>query len=51
MVQAKFQDHRTFGSEEKDFYSFLACHLGNVIVTISLPPLMLLHMKFGFNWS
>ena len=60
MLHAKFQDHRTFCSEEGDFkkkkntiYGY-GGHLGHVTWTIyinlcsSFP--MRLNLKFGFDW-
>ena len=62
MLHAKFQDHRTCGSGEKDFLRFLpyigmaanAGHLGHVTWTIyknfRSPFPKRLHIKFGFDW-
>ena len=58
MLLAKFQDHRTSGSEE-DFLRFLPYmgilpYLGHVTWTIYInfpsPFPRRLHIKFGFDW-
>ena len=59
MIHAKFQDHRTFGSGEKDYEGFTiyghGSHLGHVTYTIYInflsPFPRRLHMKFGLDWS
>ena len=59
MLHAKFQNHRSSGSEEEDFLNVFAIyshsgHLGHVTWTIYTkfhsPFLRMLHMKFGFDW-
>ena len=59
MLRAKFQDHRTSGSGEEDFYRFftiygLGGHLGHVtcIIYINFLSHFLrkLHIKFGLDW-
>ena len=59
MLHAKFQNHRPSGSEEEDVLKVLAIyshggHLGHVTLTFYIkfhsPYLMMLHIKFGFNW-
>ena len=59
MIHAKFQDHRTSGSGEEDFLSFLPYmgnggHLGYVTSTIYInflcPFPRRLHIKFGLDW-
>ena len=60
MLQAKFQNHMSSGSEEKDkFIKFFVIyshggHLGHVTWTIYInfhsPFLTMLHIKFGFDW-
>ena len=59
MFQAKFQNHRSSGSEELRFIKVFAIyshggHLGHVTLTIYItfhsPFLMMLHIKFGFDW-
>ena len=59
MFQAKFQNHRSSGSEELRFIKVLAIyshggHLGQETLTIYInfhsPFLMMLHIKFGFDW-
>ena len=59
MLPAKFQDHKTSGSGEEDFFKVFTIygpggHFGPVTWTIyinfrsSFPRR--LHMKFGFDW-
>ena len=59
MLHAKFQNHRLSGSGEEDFKNVFAIyshggHLGHVTLTIytnfHCPFLMMLHIKFGFDW-
>ena len=59
MLHAKFQDHRTCGSGEEDFFKgFIiygrGSHLGHVTWTIYInfrsPFPRRLHIKFGFDW-
>ena len=59
MLHDKFQDHRTSGSGEEDFFKVFTIyghggHLGHVTWTIYinfLSPLpRRLHIKFGFDW-
>ena len=59
MLHAKFQDHRTSGSGEEDFYKGFSIyghsgHLGHVTWTIYInfraPFPKRLHMKFGIDW-
>ena len=59
MFQAKFHNHRSSGSEELRFIKVFAIyghggHLGHVTLTIYInfhsPFLMMLHIKFGFDW-
>ena len=58
MLQAKFQNHRTSGSEEKIIKVFAIYshggNLGHVTWTIYInfhsPFLTMLHIKFGFDW-
>ena len=60
MLHAKFQDHRTSGSGEEDFfkgfYYIFWCggHLGHVTWTIytnlGSPFPRRLQIKFGFDW-
>ena len=59
MLHAKFQDHRTSGSGEEDFFKVFTIyghggHLGHVTWTIYTnfhsPFLRRLHIKFGFDW-
>ena len=58
MLHAKFQDHRTSGSGEEDFFKVFTIyghggHLGHVTWTIYIsfrsPFPMRLHIKFGFD--
>ena len=60
MLHAKFQDHRTSGSGEEDFFKVFTIyghgdHLGHVTWTIYInfrsPFPRRLHIKFGFDWS
>ena len=59
MLHTKFQDHRTNGSGEEDFFNVFPIYrhggdLGHVIWTIYLnflsPLPRRLHIKFGFDW-
>ena len=59
MLHAKFQDHRTFGSGEEDFFKVFTIyghggHLGHGTWTIYInfcsPFPRRLHIKFGFDW-
>ena len=59
MLHAKFQDHRTSGSGEEDFFKVFTIYghggqLGHVTWTIyinfRLPFQRRLHIKFGFDW-
>ena len=59
MLRAKFQDHRTSGSGEEDFFKVFTIyghggHLGHATFTIYinlLSPLpRMLHLKFVFDW-
>ena len=59
MIHAKFQDHRTSGSGEEDFFKVFTIygrggHLGHVtlnIYTNFLSPFpRRLHIKFGLDW-
>ena len=62
MLHAKFQDHRTSGSEEEYFLRFSpymgmwlswSCDLDHIFkkkTFVSYFP-MRLHIKFGFDWS
>ena len=59
MLHAKFQDHRTFGSGEEDFFKVFTIyghggHLGHVTWTIYTnfcsPFPRRLHIKFGCDW-
>ena len=59
MIHAKFQDHRTSGSGEEDFFKVFTIygrggHLGYVTWTIYInfrsPFPRRLHIKFGFDW-
>ena len=59
MLHAKFQDHRTSGSGEEDFFKVFTIyghggHLGHVTWTIYTnfrsPFPRRLHIKFGFDW-
>ena len=59
MLHAKFQDHRTSGSGEEDFFKVFTIygqgrHLGHVTWTIYInfrsPFPRRLHIKFGFDW-
>ena len=59
MLHAKFQNHRPSGSGEEDFLKVFAIyshgsHLGHVTLIIYInvhcPFLMILHIKFGFDW-
>ena len=58
MLHAKFQNHKSSGSEE-DFLKLFAIyshggHLGHVTLTIYINFhflfLRMLHIKFGFDW-
>ena len=58
MLHAKFQDHRTSGSGEVDFFKVFTIyghggHLGHVTWTIHInfrsPYPRRLHIKFGFD--
>ena len=60
MLHAKFQDHRTSGSGEEDFFKVFTIyghggHLGNVTWTFYInfrsPFHRRFHIKFGFDWS
>ena len=58
MLNAKFQNHRTFSSGEEDFKGFyhiwawwpsLSCDLDHLYnLSFSFPRT--LHIKFGFDW-
>ena len=59
MLHVKFQDHRTSGSGEEDFFMVFTIyghggHLGHVTWTIYInfrfPFPRRLHIKFGFDW-
>ena len=59
MLHAKFQDHRTSGSEKRRFFKVFTIyghgdHLGHVTWTIytnfGSPFPGRLHIKFGFDW-
>ena len=59
MLHAKFQDHKTYGSGEKDFLKVFTIyghggHLGPVTWTIYInfcsPFPRRLHIIFGFDW-
>ena len=59
MLHAKFQDHRTSGSGEEDFFKVFTIyghggHLGHVTWTINInfrcPFPRRLNIKFGFDW-
>ena len=59
MLQAKFQNHRSSGSGEEDFFKVFTIywhggHLGHVTWTIYINFRSLfqrrLHIKFGFDW-
>ena len=59
MLHAKFQDHRTSGSGEGNFFKVFTIyghggHLGDVTWTIYTnfpsPFPRRLHIKFGFDW-
>ena len=59
MLHAKFQDHRTSGSREEDFFKVFTIyghggHLGHVTWAIYIkfryPFPRRLHIKFGFDW-
>ena len=59
MQHAKYQEHRTFGSEEELFLNVFTIygyggHLGHVTKTIFQNICALfsrrLHIKFGFDW-
>ena len=58
MLHAKFQDHRTSGSGEEDFLSFLP-YMGMAAILVSdldhlyklsFPFPRRLHIRFGFDW-
>ena len=60
MLHAKFQDHRTSGYGEEDFFRVSTIyghggHLGHVTWTIYInfrsPFPRRLQIKFGFDWS
>ena len=59
MLHAKFQDHRTSGSEEEDFLKVFTIyghggHIGHVTWTIYInfysPFTGMLHVKFDSEW-
>ena len=59
LLHAKFQNHRPSCPEEDFFESFFCIyshggHLGHVTLTFYTkfhsPYLIMLHIKFGFNW-
>ena len=59
MLHAKFQDHRTSGSREEDFFKVFTIYwhggqLGHVTWTTYInfrsPFPRRLHIKFGFDW-
>ena len=60
MLHAKFQNYRTSGSGEEDFFKVFTInghgdHLGHVTRTIYInvrsPFPKRFHIKFGFDWS
>ena len=58
MLHAKFQDHRTSGSGEEDFFKVLPymawrhlCHVTwTIYINFRSPFPRRLHIKFGFDW-
>ena len=59
MLHAKFQDHRTSGSGEEDFFLVLTlyghgghlCHVNwTIYINFRSPFPRRLHIKFGFDW-
>ena len=60
MLHTNFQNHRSSGSGEEDFYLKVfsiyshGSHIGHVTLTIYInflsPFPRMLHMKFGFDW-
>ena len=52
MLHAKFQDHRTSGSGEEDFLSYMGMGATWTIYINFLSPFpRRLHMKFGVYWT